>query len=148
MVRHGKTALAAALALSLSGCGGADGLNGLSGLASMAGMAGMAGRSGGNGGGAWVHSTKAPGDFATDQASCRQQAIEKVQSSHQRQEAPKWITRATGSTSYYFDGNDSSREQWHKSCLQMMGWSQAATAALPGWLSPEMINAGLQYIAR
>lgn len=126
----GKTPLAVLVALALPGCGGVGALSGL------------AARSGG--GGNWTHPSKAAGDFAMDEASCRQQAIEKVQSSHQKQDAPKWMTRAVGTTSYYFDGNDTTRDRWEKSCLRSMGWSPGASASLPSWITPEMIGTGLQ----
>lgn len=123
MVRHRRAAPAILLPLALAGCGG--------------------------GGGGWVHGTKPATEFAQDEASCRQQSIEKVQSSHQKQEAPKWMTRAVGTSTYFFDGNDNVREQWHKSCLRAMGWaSGGGKGPLPEWVSPELISAGIQYIVR
>lgn len=106
----------------------------------------------GCGGGGWVHPTKSQSEFAQDEASCRRQAIEKVQSSHQKRDAPKWMTRAVGTTSYFFDGNDTTREQWHKSCLQMMGWTTDGTPSLSGLATSELVkagfNTGLQYLVR
>lgn len=98
---------------------------------------------GGFGGNGWVHATKSPGEFAQDEASCKQQAIEKIQSSHQKQEAPKWMTRAVGTTSYFFDGNDSMREQWHKNCLRAMGWTPDAKSSLASVASSELVRSGL-----
>jgi hypothetical protein len=95
------------------------------------------------GGGGWVHATKLPGEFAQDEASCRQQSIEKVQSSHQKQDAPKWMARAVGSASYYFDGNDTMREQWHKNCLRAMGWTPDTKASLASVASSELVRSGL-----
>ena len=124
MARYRRTAPAILLPLVLAGCGG----------------------------GGWVHATKAKGDFAQDEAACRQQAIEKVQSSHQKQEAPKWMARAMGTTSYFFDGNNSMREQWHANCLRAMGWTPDATASLTSMASNELIRTGLssgwQYFNR
>ena len=106
----------------------------------------------GGGGGGWVHPTKPSSDFAQDEASCRQQAIEKVQSSHQKQDAPKWMTRAVGTTSYFFDGNDNTRDQWRKSCLQMLGWAPDGGTSLSGLASSELVRSGLstglQYLIR
>lgn len=125
MARFRKAASAILLPLALAGCGG---------------------------GGGYVHATKAPGEFAQDDASCRQQSIEKVQSSHQKQEAPKWMTRAVGTTSYFLDGNDTTREQWHESCLRMMGWAPDATTSLSSVASSELVRSGLisglQYLIR
>lgn len=133
----GKTSLVMVTALALSGCGSGGALSGLAAR---------------GGGGGWTHASKAASDFGMDEASCRQQAIEKVQSSHQKQDAPKWMTRAVGTTSYYFDGNDTTRDKWEKSCLRMMGWSPGATASLPSWITPEMLSSGLQtglqYVVR
>lgn len=125
MARFRKAAPAILLPLALAGCGGGSG---------------------------YVHATKAPGEFAQDDASCRQQAIEKVQSSHQKQDAPRWMTRAVGTTSYFFDGNDTTREQWHKSCLRVMGWAPDATNSLSSVASSELVrsglSSGLQYLIR
>lgn len=125
MARHRMVAPAILLPLVLAGCGG---------------------------GGGWVHATKPPGEFAQDDASCRQQSIEKVQSSHQKQEAPKWMTRAMGTTSYFFDGNETVRGRWHDSCLRAMGWAPDTTASLSSLASNELIrtglSSGLQYFGR
>ena len=106
----------------------------------------------GCGGGGWVHATKAPGEFAQDDASCRQQAIEKVQSSHQKQDAPTWMSRGVGTKSYFFDGNSTMREDWHKSCLRVLGWAPDATASLASLASNELVrsglSSGLQYLGR
>jgi hypothetical protein len=121
MVRHRRASLAILLPLLLSACGGG-----------------------------WTHSARSSNDFAQDDASCRQQAIEKVQSSHQKQEAPKWMTRAFGTTSYWVDGNDATRERWHKSCLRMLGWAPDVTASLASAASSELarsgLSSGLQYL--
>lgn len=125
MTRYRRAALAILLPLVLDGCGGGPG---------------------------WVHATKSPGEFAQDDASCRQQAIEKIQSSHQKQEAPTWMSRAMGAKSYSFDGNNTMREEWHKSCLRLMGWAPDATATLASVASNELIrtglSSGLQYFGR
>lgn len=125
MTRYRRAALAVLLPLVLDGCGGGPG---------------------------WVHATKSPGEFAQDDASCRQQAIEKIQSSHQKQEAPTWMSRAMGAKSYSFDGNNTMREEWHKSCLRLMGWAPDATAKLASVASNELIrtglSSGLQYFGR
>ena len=118
MARHRKAVAAALLPLALAACGGG----------------------GGNG---WVHATRSPGEFAQDEASCRQQAIEKVQSSHQKQDAPKWMTRMMGTTSYTFDGNDTVREQWHNNCLRALGWTPEAKASLASVASSELVRTGL-----
>ena len=116
MARHRRPAPAVLLPLALVACGG---------------------------GGGWVHATKPPGEFVQDEASCRQQSIEKVQSSHQKQDAPKWMTRAVGSTSYFFDGNETMREQWHKNCLRAMGWTPDAKASLASAASSELVRSGV-----
>ena len=98
--------------------------------------------------GEWVHPTKQAGELAYDDASCRQQAIEKVQSSHQKQEAPKWMTRATGTPSYFVDGNDRMREQWHTSCLRMMGWTLGSAASRPGVANTDLLSVGHRLLNR
>ena len=97
----------------------------------------------GCGGGGWVHATKPPAEFAQDDASCRQQSIEKVQSSHQKQDAPKWMARAVGTASYVFDGNGTMREQWHSNCLRGLGWAPDNKAALASIASSELVRSGL-----
>ena len=93
--------------------------------------------------GGWTHPTKSSNEFAQDDAICRQQAIEKVQASHQKQEMPTWLTKVTGTKSYSVDGNDTTRDQWHKSCLRVMGWASGSTPSVPNVVSTELITSGL-----
>ncbi len=57
-----------------------------------------------------------------------------------------------GAKSYSFDGNSTMREEWHKSCLRLMGWAPDATATLASVASNELIrtglSSGLQYFGR
>ena len=77
----------------------------------------------------WTHPYKSSDQFARDNALCQQQAIEKVQASHQQQQAAKWMAKATGSKTFTVDANDSLRNQQLMSCLQIEGWSLRPTGS-------------------
>ncbi len=96
--------------------------------------------------GGWVHPTRSPGELAYDDASCRQQAVKKVQPSHQKHDAPNWMERSIGTKSYTVDGNDTLREQWHRSCLRVLGWAFGSTASRPGVAVTELIGSGFRYL--